>query len=1082
MKTIHGILILLVLGILVPGSAALDLDEIIITTNHGWITAGTGTGIDETATITVVINNESFTNGSVTVDEVSFSCTNEFLYDEEGSKIGDLSPSIDTTSPYQASFHTKKSGNATINVIVKYTEVEDGPVLQMSNNTVQRVDHALPYAFEYLDYDTEITVNTDTNITLQMTDKYENVIDSRKEESVGGDAEGVRFLCSKDTDAGFWNGVNYSTKDLIKRVDSEGNLSATFKASTLAGENNVDLICVTAVPEMLISIYGVGESMPASMTTSVDPSTLSVPGNGVDDFTIIYELVDRFDNPSPNSPIFIHTSIAGEEMTVLTNEYGYAVLTYGPKTSIGRVLVSAETENSSVKDDIELRFTSSDGTWFEAYANPSDLASYEVKPFSNGTIFAQVTDDLGRGVENQLISFEINASSIKNNTRIEEYPKIYDPMTGSWGNSTTSIITDEDGYATVHFKAGEFPDKTSPYFNPYSRGNCTVTVTWDRTSLPDETRETQMITWRNYPYLRAETEVSSANIRPGDTFDVTIRLIGDGFELTEHLPVDVVLLLDRGEDMLLSENGQDRMEIAREAAEYLLEGGDYTGLTPGYDHVAYIPYGDRTDDPPFTNNTANILRTADGGPLDTTYQWSKDVGKDGNGNDDAEYIDTYWGNGNNTKYLDYAEVRLPYNPLIGSWADYHNELWKTVPLKKDKTGQASAPLRKGLYEAIKYMGANTDHSDPERVKVIVLLMQNNYRYFGDPFAEGGVMTVANDSNTLPKGGSEYYPFGLNPAHENMVTYAIANDITIYAIYYPAGGSQSDEEVPRRLAEETGGEYYFAADKDALIDAFNDIREKIMIEAGVNTEMDIKLINNVEALNWTADQILTYVPYNPNSTSIDWYNWTSDPYNSELGLQHEGYPKWENRTSDWLDDKNFYYEVGNITIKETWVTTFTMRVNASISETLNFSLFDDDSNIRFSNPEGDILLSLPTQHLTVSPNLTADVTAAAILELSNLREIVQTPEYREFAWDLNYTGEGYLVERIEYRPEDGGYILAGWNTVPCSTTSDSIKIMTENLPRMDYYLRVTVNSDDAGVRKAILLFSLAEPEKPYIKIE
>jgi hypothetical protein len=1069
-------LILLVLGMLVPGAVALDPSQIEITSDHDWITAGTGVGTDETATITVQI-----TNGSVTVNEVAFSCDDVFIVDENENTIGELSPLQDATSPFTATFHSKKSGEAAINVTVKYTEELDGDVLQMRKAFVQKVDHALPYAFAYLDYETEITVDTTTPIAIQMIDKYGNVVDSRKEDTLGIDAEGVRFQCSSGTDAGFWNGVDYTTNDIIKRVDSGGNLSATFKASTSAGENMVDLICVTAVPEMLISIYGVGETKPESMTTAVDPVGLRVPGDGESKFTIIYTLIDRFGNPSPNSPLYIHTSIDGEERNVYTNEDGCAILTYGPKTSIGRVLFSADSvSNPAVRDDVELLFTSSDGTWFEAYANPSNIPSFEVKPFNNGTIYAQVTDDLGRGVEGEKISFAINTSSIENDTLMIADPMLYDPVSG-WGDSATNILTDEDGYALVTFRSGEFPDKTSADFNPYSSGSCTVTVTWDKSGSP-EIKETQTISWRNYPYLSAETEVSNPNIRPGEEFDVTIRLIGDGFELSQHKPVDVVLLLDRGEDMLLSEDGQDRMELARDAAYRLLYDPVYsTGLTPGTDRVAFIPYGDKTDNPPYTGNIANILRTADGGPLDTTYQWSKDVGQDGNKHDDGTYIAHYGGNGE-IQYLDYAEVKLDYNLSVYDWGDYHNALWDTVPLQKYATGQASAPLRKGLYEAITYM-KNDPPADSETVKAIVLLMQNNYRYFGDPFAEGGVMSVAPYDNTLAKGGSDYYPFGLSAANENMVNYAIENDITIYAIYYPSGGSASDEEVPRRLAEETGGEYFFAADANALKDAFDAIREKLMKEAGVNTQMDIKLINNVESLNWTAEEILTYIPHNPNSTSIDYYNWTVDPLTPFLGVHHAGYPLWEDRTSDWLEDNNFYYSVGNISIKETWETTFTMQVNSSINETLNFSLFDEDSSITFTNQDDNTTIALPTQHMQVSPNLTADVMEAVVLQLWNLREIAQTPEYREFAWDINYTGEADLVERVEYRPEDGGYILADWEpNLPASTTSDTVKIMTENLPRMDYYLRVTVNSNDAGVKKAILQFSLSEPEKPYIRIQ
>ncbi len=59
----------------------------------------------------------------------------------------------------------------------------------------------------------------------------------------------------------------------------------------------------------------------------------------------------------------------------------------------------------------------------------------------------------------------------------------------------------------------------------------------------------------------------------------------------------MVLCLDRGEDMLADEGTEDRMEKARRAAMYLIEGdSEEMGLTPGYDRAALISYSDPTTD------------------------------------------------------------------------------------------------------------------------------------------------------------------------------------------------------------------------------------------------------------------------------------------------------------------------------------------------------------------------------------------------------------------------------------------------------------------------------------------------------
>ena len=197
----------------------------------------------------------------MTVQDVSFACLDsEFITDNEGAIVGSLTPAKDTNSPYQATFSSKKSGVANIKVTVSfidnlYPEIPQTPVTKIIQ---QHIDHNVPYIFSTLDYDTELTVDTTTDLHLVMEDKFGNTIDAKRETDEGDTPEEIRFMCTP-ADSGFWDDGDYSSRDETEYVDDDGNVNITFKASTQAGPNLIWIDAVTAVPEMWITIDGVGE-------------------------------------------------------------------------------------------------------------------------------------------------------------------------------------------------------------------------------------------------------------------------------------------------------------------------------------------------------------------------------------------------------------------------------------------------------------------------------------------------------------------------------------------------------------------------------------------------------------------------------------------------------------------------------------------------------------------------------------------------------------------------------------------------------------------------------------------------------
>ncbi|MBT8508392.1 hypothetical protein AZH53_08245 [Methanomicrobiaceae archaeon CYW5] len=1050
--------LLVFLLVAVTGAAALTEDEISVLPDTTIITAG-----DEGALITVSIE-----NASATIDRVTFS-----YLGAAGDPSGTLSVATDTSAPYQSRFTSTLAGDADIRVAVTYL---DGGILRSTEKTCRiRVIPSDPYAYTVpISFADEVQVTQTLPITVLMEDMYGNTINNET-----GDT--VDFWVSTEG-TGFVDGATISQHVNVP-FSADGECIVTFQSSTIAGPA---IILVDpgqgSYLKRLVVIDMVAERIASDITAYIVtvphyPVLYECPADGSSYFDMSYLVRDQYGNPISDYQVDFSTTL-GETKTIFTNDNGLGRLEYGRRIALGNVTATAVA--GTITHEQELIFTAGMGTDFAVSTNPNNLPSGDVDPSARIAVQARVFNDYGTGVAGETVTFWINSGTIWSSNNMTTDPGI--SLTGESGWTHTSVLTattDVNGYATVYFKGGSFPVRGEEDFDPFCRGSCTITAMWN-----SESKVSPLITWRNYPYLRVETEVSEVQVAPGDTLNVSIRLIGDGNELLSHNPIDVVLCLDRGEDMLITEDktGRDRMELAREAAMYLVGGGTTgeIGLTPGMDRVALISYSDPTtnDTSVFPAGTANILT------VPTTFNWKKNVGKDGNPGDDETYTNAHYYGNAITAYSDYAT--LDYGFSYGNatdWSALEDVLNDVVPIKKDDTGQASAPLRRGLKDSVEYLETQGSSSS---VKAIVLLMQNNYRYFGDPFADGSVMTVAPDSNTLPKGGSDYYPFaGLSAEQQNMARYAADNGIKIYAIYYPTGASVSDEAVPQRLANETGGEYYFAADQAALIEAFREIRDNLLRDAGVNTQVNLNFAGLPENFTYTASELLGYVP----PTAVDFYNWSVDGYTPTTHLA--GYPLSINQTDMWTgadgsDPTSLTFTVGNVTVKQTWMTEFTLSINESINQPVNFSLFADGSYVEFENQDGGRTLELlPSTIITVIPGLTPEGLINATVAITSFEVTDQDPNFVNLGWEISYNGDYPMTEElaIKDKNEPGPtWKTVGISTLPPEGATDSSAIYIADLPIGEYQARIHVATEDAGTDDAYLTFAVGDVnDDVYIRL-
>lgn len=1037
--------------------AAVTPDQITITSDQEQVRAG-GTGAH-----ILLIPDTSLP----TILSVSFSYLNS-----TADPSGRLSAAIDTAAPYETEFTSDYAGTAYIQAIVTFGD--DAATEPFSAVFTQEVIPSDPYAYESIVPDA-VQAASAGPVTVRMKDQYGNTI-------TADTGATVTFSVSNDA-AGFADGPDI-VQTITMPFDADGDCTVSFLAPNTAGPV---IISVDPSPgsslQRLITVEVIGERTPALITPYIVtvphyPVANTCPADDISYFQISYVIRDQYGNPIDNYPVAISTTL-GESAEVVTGEQGVAKLIYGPKTGMGNVTVTAMA--GTVTTASRLSFTGGSGTRFSVTINPNNIPSFDVDPNALIAVQARVYNDLGTGVSGETIRAWITPGSTNATNTITQDPGLSASGEGGFGDGVVEAVTGEDGFATFYFRAGAFPVRGTDGYDPFSRGGTTVTAMWN-----NQTGTSPEITWRNYPYLRVETEISDVAIAPGDQLNVTIRLIGDGNELLTHDPIDVALCLDRGEDMLADEGNEDRMERARRAAMYLVEGDSgEMGLTPGYDRAALISYSDPTTDAAIFPTGAVDLRYIDDNL--PTFNWIKLVGDDSASMGKLEtegYVlaSHYPGNGI-AAYADYATTDVPFaTDTISDWTELESALRYTVPFKADDTGQASAPLRYGLKKSIEYLADNKQGS---AIQAVVVLMQNNYRYYGDPFAEGSIMTVLPDSNTLPKGGAEYYYFtDLSADQQNMVSYALANGVKIYAIYYPSGGSVSDEAVPKRLAEDTGGEYYFAGSEEELAEAFRQIRDTLLREAGVNTHVNLNFAGMPEDVTYTADEVLEYLP----PTAVDFYNWTVDPYTSVTHLS--GYPYTEDQSVMWRGEDgsrpaSLSFTVGNVTIKQTWVVDFSLQVNETIDSTLNFSLFADGSYVEFENQDGgSIMETLPETMITVIPGLTPDALLNATIRISAFNLMAQDAQTARFAWDIAYDGAFPLTEELALKnTDDVGNV---WQTVNAKTlspgTNSSTGIaFTGDLAPGIYSARIKITTEDAGYDTATLPLLIGDAQEFYIRL-
>ena len=997
---------------------------------NGWLVAGSG--------VPSVIR-AGYT-GSVPLN-ISFVRFVSVEKDTYGDVTGEYAGGLPCETTFPAS--ENRAGNASILVQINYTV--DGTGYDYFRTVYQPIDHATPMHMQSIAFESEVSIGDGMDITMVMEDAYGNAVTSLYEDATGGTPEMVTFETTRYAGSGLSNATVSGAESVRVPVGADGPVNAGFMVGTDAGPKYlIHIVPPEAVDDRWLTITAIPDAEPYAMAVSVLPNTDEtpyVPADGASKFYLTYTLSDRYGNPSGNQVVRFTDDVIGDVFTQRTNSNGQIMFTFGPFDTVATFTIHAEAvANASVAVDQQVRFTNTSPEDMLLTASPQSMPSADVPNAGGAEILAKVMDENGNGVPGEVVHF----SWVQPGTWAETHVK--DPILDS-----ESARTDDDGIATVHFTPGAFSCSSDDNYNPTASESCTVVAWWgSRTRSID-------LEWKNYPYLRVETDVDPETVEVGDPVDVTIRLIGDGWALYPE-PIDVMLCVDRSSSMLF--NNPDRMVSAMSALRVF--NGE---MEEGRDRVGMTSFG--------VKGTADI----------TTY-YRKYAGADDTYDDDLDYIKDFY-DGNPGYYSDYATLDLNLTLDRSAVNRTINDL---VPMK-------GTPMRGGLYKAIKEI---IEKPRADAVRAVIVLSDGDYNWYGDPLARGtGYFSSEHNpewytykENDPDYVKERYYKFtGLS--EQNMSVYAASNNITLYSISFGNGLTEWGNSTLDKLATSTGGKHYHAPTGDKLTDIYKDIAGELKTEAGVNTEMNVRFekieLNNVSQFNSPDDPILEYEHEEGVSTLIKSWNATGSEASPNIRRDET-----LDQTSDWAANRSLNFDsgdIGTISLGQTWQAVFRLNV----SKAGNINIFGDGSAIFFNN--GTESLALPKTYITAVDNLNATGINFGGLRVYDL-ECVEAADgavidtYLTMDWNLNYSGIDTVTQCLYYQNVDDGFwtkfcmfdVAGPLGDIP--DPSYTKKLYVADFPPGRYKLRVHATADDAPDSVAEILnpITIGMGVKNYILLE
>lgn len=939
----------------------------------------------------------------------------------------------------QSQFTTKyKSGNATLKAFISY--LWEGNETITEKQFIQKIDHDDPYELSSYSVPSEVGVGLTIPIVMAYSDRWGNPVDNRRI------TEYVTFKVSSPENDAFISESNSSVA--IIPVNLFGEAVATLQVSKTSA---IDVLYVDpdmgTIPDKYFFIQCIANRTPVRIEqTFVPAATAFAPpklyADGINSFSITYMVYDEFDNGVMNTPVKIQvfdvaTENLVEEQTLYSNSFGQALLSFGPKSTIGKYRLRAQAIGNTTAPptcEQEVWFVSQEAEDLQLTAIPDTMASGDVDGWEPALIMAKVIDENGNPVEGEMVNFTLGTP-------------IYDPtpyppiVTKDPGLSSNSAISDSDGFAIVEFYPGNFTTNwTDPFYDDTASGRCPVIAHWENITRGKSATKSVEVTWKNYPYLSVETFVHPQTVNVTDNVTVMIRMKGDGWALRPK-PIDAVLCTDRSGSML--QDNPDRMVSVMNASKAFVRA---MHVGPTRDHIGLVSFG--------TNGWAKLApeyryldgsyycyraggswhyRTLEGWYFDWTNVYGTSYGSNSISSSGFKWVyrdddwdmptsptsywrQSYWPYTENfdtgSAHQVYVDLHYPGdNRNYGQYAFVENSLSDNPALIDTSIDSmvpsGGTPMRYGLYRAIKEIVAN---GRSKAIRAIVLLSDGDYNYYGDPLARNaGLGHTSWDPYDYGNLDDDWHKFGdISDSEQNLSVYAKNNNIRIYSIGFAEDISEGGKLALRILAESTGGQY-FDGNAANIDEIYTVIAGKLQEEAGVNTTLDmgydqLEVNYEIVTVNETY-RVFEYIP----STGVDSY------FQNMTRPEHDpSYPYSIDQSEEFNTTHKLNFTVGTIKLGQTWEAIYKLKVLTD--GTIN--IFGLNSKVYFNGTEGQQDLSLPKTYITGVKNMTSQGVNSSTLEVTvgesseSETSIITWPIFHE------YTGENEVKEDY-YVSIDGG---------------------------------------------------------------
>ena len=363
----------------------------------------------------------------------------------------------------------KKSGTVLVYATVSYrvndTDLSE-PLQSYTYTYTQKIDHDTPYMITYDTFpDGIVTVGTEIPVIIQIRDEWGNLVENKNpvtQEMINLSVQGSPLDL-----AGIINETEL-VKVLTVPVDNLGYFSARARLSSSPGFHSF-LVKPLEMPvsEKPYYVRTVANGIPVNITSrfeiaegGIGDASATPPeatADGYTKFFVIYTVYDQYGNPVSDKVLNFYTNKSGEGRVLpASTDRGEVKIYYGPSDEVTYVNLTVNAvENTSVTRTDTVNFISgrpADLSNLTAY--PEVMPSVDAYAGSTSELRARVTTAGGFGVPGETVYFTMGTPGYAD---LPNYHITSEPSFSSSSHVTsTSVVTDSNGYATVTFTPGGF--------------------------------------------------------------------------------------------------------------------------------------------------------------------------------------------------------------------------------------------------------------------------------------------------------------------------------------------------------------------------------------------------------------------------------------------------------------------------------------------------------------------------------------------------------------------------------------------------------------------------------------------------